>query len=81
MAQLLAGDNNGALHTLNGAPVESGRIAYLKAIIAARTAKTSMFYESLGTAINKDIAYRALARTDLEFAKYFDEQNFKLLVP
>lgn len=81
LAQLLAGDNNGALHTLNGAPVESGRIAYLKAIIAARTAKTSMFYESLGTAINKDIAYRALARTDLEFAKYFDEQNFKLLVP
>ena len=35
LAQLLNGDNNGALKTLNAAPVESGRIAYLKAIVAA----------------------------------------------
>lgn len=80
LAQLLNGDNNGALRTLNSAPVESARMAYLKAIIAARTAKTSMMYESLGNAIKKDPAYRTLARTDLEFAKYFEDQNFKLLL-
>ncbi len=80
LAQLLSGDNNGALRTLTAAPVESGRIAYLKAIIAARTAKPSLLYESLGSAISKDPAYRTLARNDQEFAKYVDEQNFKLLL-
>lgn len=80
LAQLLSGDNNGALRTLNAAPIESGRVAYLKAIIAARTAKTSTMYENLGKAIKKDPAYKSLARTDLEFAKYFEDQNFKLLI-
>lgn len=80
LAQLLNGDNNGALRTLNEAPVESARIAYLKAIIAARTAKTNMMYESLGNAIKKDAAYKILAKTDLEFAKYFEDQNFKMLL-
>ena len=80
LAQLLNNDNNGALHTLNSATVESGRIFYLKAIIGARTAKTSMMYENLGNAVKKDSAYRALAKTDLEFAKYFDDQNFKLIL-
>lgn len=79
LAQLLNGDNNGALKTLNAAPVESGRIAYLKAIVAARTAKTGLMYESLVSAMKKDPAYKAIAQNDLEFAKYADEQNFKLL--
>ena len=80
LAQLLSNDNNGALRTLNAAPVESGRIFYLKAIIGARTAKTSMMYENLGNAIKKDAAYKALAKTDLEFAKYFNDENFKLIL-
>jgi Flp pilus assembly protein TadD len=80
LAQLLNGDTNGALRTLNSASVESARIDYLKAIIAARTAKTSMLYESLGNAIKKDPAYKTLAKTDLEFLKYFNDQNFKSLV-
>jgi Flp pilus assembly protein TadD len=80
LAQLLNNDNNGALRTLNAAPVESGRIFYLKAIIGARTAKTSMMYENLGKAIRKDAAYKSLAKTDLEFAKYFDDQNFKMIL-
>ncbi len=80
LSQMLNGDTNGALRTLNAAPVESARIDYLKAIIAARTAKSSMLYENLGNAIKKDPAYRTLARTDLEFAKYFNDQNFMLLL-
>jgi len=80
LAQMLNNDNNGALRTLNAAPIESGRIAYLKAVIAARTAKTSMMYENLAKAIKKDPAYRELAKTDLEFAKYFEDENFKLIV-
>ena len=80
LAQILNNDNTGALKTLNAAPVESGRIFYLKAIIGARTAKTSMMYENLGFAIKKDSAYKALAKTDLEFAKYFNDESFKLIL-
>ena len=80
LAQLLNNDNNGALRTLNSATVETGRIAYLKAIIAARTAKSSMLFENLGNAVKKDPAYRELAKTDMEFAKYFDDPNFKLIL-
>ena len=80
LAQLLNNDNNGALRTLNAASVESARICYLKAIIGARTAKTTMMYENLGNAIKKDAAYKTLAKTDLEFAKYFNEDNFKSIV-
>ena len=80
LAQLLNNDNNGALRTLNAAPIESGRISYLKAVIGARTAKTSMMYENLGNAVKKDAAYKELAKTDLEFAKYFNDQNFKLIL-
>ncbi len=79
LAQLLNGDNNGALNTLNAAPAESGRIAYLKAIVYARTAKANQMYESLVNAMKKDPAYKAIAQNDLEFAKYANDQNFKLL--
>jgi len=79
LAQLLNGDNNGALQTLNGA-AETARIDYLKAVIAARTSKPEMLFENLGNAINKDLAYKSLAKTDMEFAKYFNDPKFISLV-
>jgi Tfp pilus assembly protein PilF len=79
LAQLLNGDNNGALRTLNTAPIESGRISYLKAIVYARTSKTSQMYESLVNAMKRDPAYKSIALNDLEFAKFSNDQNFKLL--
>lgn len=79
LAQLLSGDNTGALNTLNAAPVESGRVAYLKAIVYARTAKTNQMYEALVNAMKKDPAYKTIAQNDMEFAKYSSDQNFKLL--
>ncbi len=79
LAQLLNGDNAGALKTLIAAPVESGRIAYFKAIAYARTGKASQMYEALVSAMKKDPAYKAIAQNDLEFAKYANDQNFKLL--
>jgi len=79
LAQLLSGDYTGALKTLNTAPIESGRIAYLKAIVYARTGKTSQMYEALVNSIKKDPAYKIIAENDMEFAKYANDQNFKLL--
>jgi tetratricopeptide (TPR) repeat protein len=80
LAQMLTGDNNGALQTLNNAPEKTALTDYLKAVIGARTANTSIMYESLGSAVKKDPSYKSLAKTDLEFAKYFNDQNFKSLV-
>ncbi len=80
LAQLLSGDNNGAMSTLNSAPSETALIDYLKAVVDARTNNAAMFYENLGKAIQKDPSYKSLAKTDLEFAKYFGDPKFISLV-
>lgn len=80
LAKILAGDNNGALRTLNNAKEETAMVAYLKAIVGARTAKTTLMFDSLKAAIDKDAAYKAVAKVDLEFAKYFEDEKFKSLV-
>ena len=77
---MLNNDNNGASRTLSAAKSETARIAYLKAVVAARAAKSSTVVENLGNAIKKDAAYKELAKTDLEFAKFADDQNFKALL-
>jgi len=80
IAQMLNGDNNAALRTLNSVSEETALVAYLKAVVGARTAKTSLMYSSLETAVRKDSNYKEIAKTDLEFAKYFDEAKFKSIV-
>jgi tetratricopeptide (TPR) repeat protein len=80
LAQMLNGDNNAALRTLNSASEETALVAYLKAVVGARTAKTSLMYSSLETAVRKDSRYKGIAKTDLEFAKYAEESKFKSIV-
>ncbi|MCE1199115.1 MAG: hypothetical protein LWW85_09120 [Marinilabiliales bacterium] len=78
LAQVLSGDNAGALKTLESATVQSGRIDYLKAIVYAKTGKTSQMYAALVSSFKKDPAYKAIAANDLVFAKYFNEESFKI---
>lgn len=80
LAQMLAGDNNGALRTLNNNKSDDALVDYLKAVIGARTAKTTLLYASLRDAVAADAKYKELAKTDLEFAKYFDDAQFKDIV-
>lgn len=80
LAKILAGDNNGALKTLEASKSESAMVDYLKAVVGARTAKESLMIESLNAAIKKDPAMKAAAKTDLEFAKYFENPGFKAAV-
>ncbi len=76
LAKILAGDNNGALRILEATEDESAFADYLKAVVGARTAKENLVIESLTSAVNKDAAMKAAAKTDLEFAKYFDNPKF-----
>lgn len=71
LAQLLNGNSDGALQTLNAA--EDGKTAegyYLKAVIAARMDKAEMVASNLKIAIEKDPSLEAKAKKDAEFIKY-----------
>lgn len=53
---------------------------YLMAILGARTSNTSMMFENLGKAIQMNVAYKAEAKIDREFIKFFNDPNFTSLV-
>jgi hypothetical protein len=80
LAKILAGDNNGALKTLEACDKNCPMANYLKAVIGARTGKENLLFESLALSCEKEPKNKAAAKTDLEFAKYFDNPKFKAIV-
>jgi Flp pilus assembly protein TadD, contains TPR repeats len=81
LAKILAGDNNGALKSLDNCTWQGCYWKeYFKAVVGARTAKENLMYESLAKAIELKPELKKTAATDMEFAKYFNEAKFKELV-
>ncbi|MFA5327349.1 MAG: tetratricopeptide repeat protein [Prolixibacteraceae bacterium] len=81
LAKILAGDNNGALKSLENCTWEGCYMKeYFKAIVGARTAKENLMYESLAKAIEMHPELKKTAASDMEFAKYFNDQKFKDIV-
>lgn len=80
LAKVLAGDNNGALKVLNAIEKPCAKCLYLKAVVGARTAKSNLMLESLEAAAKKDSKVKTMAKTDMEFAKYFEDAKFKAIV-
>jgi hypothetical protein len=80
LAKILAGDNNGALKTLDACSAECPMSQYLKAVVGARSGKEELLLESLTKSCQKDASFKAAAKTDLEFAKYFENPKFKAIV-
>lgn len=81
LAMILAGDNNGALKSLDNCTWQGCYMKeYFKAVVGARTAKENLMYESLEKAIKMQPDLKKTAATDMEFAKYFNEPRFKELV-
>ena len=81
LAKILTGDNNGALKSLENCTWESCYMKeYFKAVVGARTGKESLIYESLRKAVELKPELKKTAATDLEFAKYFNETQFKEIV-
>ncbi len=81
LAKMLTGDNNGALRDLEAFnEKDSYKQEYLKAVIGARTARENLFYDSLKAAVELNQEAKDLAKTDLEFAKYFNESQFQQIV-
>jgi Flp pilus assembly protein TadD len=81
LAKILAGDNNGALKSLENCTWEGCYMKeYFKAIVGARTAKENLMYESLEKAVKMEPKLKAKIATDMEFAKYFEDPKFKAIV-
>ncbi len=78
LANMMAGNNNIALQDLEAYDNPNCYMKeYLKAIIGARTAKENLLFDSLQKAIQINPEMKAKARTDMEFARYFDNPKFR----
>ena len=80
LAMLLAGKNDSAMKTIDAVEEESAMNYYLKAVIAARIGNEGIVFESLKTAIAKDNDLIKMAKTDLEFRSYFENELFKAII-
>ncbi|MGE4587200.1 MAG: hypothetical protein AB7D05_07650 [Mangrovibacterium sp.] len=81
LAKILAGDNNGALKSLESCSWENCYWKeYFKAVVGVRTAKENLMFESLENAVRMNSELKEVAATDLEFVKYFDDSRFKAIV-
>jgi hypothetical protein len=79
LAQVMVGDNDAALQTLNR--TEEDAVAfYLKAVIGARDKNLDMVTTNLQTAVDKDPALRQRAKKDIEFKAFAEDANFKAIV-
>ncbi|MDD4108562.1 MAG: hypothetical protein PHH93_07570 [Prolixibacteraceae bacterium] len=77
LAKMMTGNNNGALRDLETIDIPGCFMKdYLMAVIGARTARENLLLESLAKACSINPAMKAKAKTDLEFAKYFNNQRF-----
>jgi len=80
LAKILAGKYDAALATLNANTQEIGLKYYLKAIVGVRTAQTDIMMDNLRKSVAIDAQYKALAKKDLEFGKFFEDATFKSIV-
>ncbi len=81
LAKILNGNNNGALRDLeNFERPNCFMKEYLMAVIGARTAKENLLFDSLKEAVSINPDMKEKAKTDLEFAKYFNNPRFTEIV-
>ncbi len=78
LAQLLKGDVNKAKATLDALkPCPQGKHGYLKAVVGARLDDKNYMLAGLREAINANPEWKAYAKNDVEFAKFFADDAFK----
>ena len=81
LAQLLKKDVSKAKVTLDGMKDNyKGRTPYLKAVVGARLDDRDYMLNGLREAAGNDAAWKAYAKTDLELAKFWNDDTFKSAV-
>ena len=82
LAQVLKGDVNRAKTTLDNVKdaSKSGKPAYLKAVVGSRLDDRNYMLNNLREAVAASADWKGFAKTDLEFAKFFNDDTFKSAV-
>jgi tetratricopeptide (TPR) repeat protein len=80
LAQTLNKDYAKALKTLDCVTETNGSTHYLKAVIYARQGQSANMFKSLEAAVAAQSDLKQMAKTDLEFGKFFEDAKFKSLV-
>jgi tetratricopeptide (TPR) repeat protein len=82
LALVLKGDVNKAKVVLDGLKPNTtrGNPSYLKAVVGARLDDKTYMIDNLRQAISIESKWKAYAKDDLEFAKYFADDTFKSIV-
>jgi tetratricopeptide (TPR) repeat protein len=82
LALLLKGDITRAKSMLDGmtGSSKSGKPSYLKAVIGARNDDSNYMLTNLREATGINANWKAYAKTDIEFAKFFNDDTFKSAV-
>jgi tetratricopeptide (TPR) repeat protein len=82
LAELLKGDANKAKATLDAMKemCKCGKPSYLKAVVGARLDNRDYMLNGLREAVGFNADWKAYAKTDLELAKYWNDDTFKSTV-
>lgn len=80
LAMLLADKTDSANKTIDAVEKDHPMNYYLKAVINARIGDEAAVMNSLRTAVEKDADLKEMAKTDLEFRNYFENETFKTIV-
>lgn len=81
LAQLLNGNPDGAVKTIDNSPDKDSAMGYyLKAIAAARMNNADMLVSNLKNAVSKDPSLKAKAKDDAEFIKFRNNSEFQAAV-
>jgi tetratricopeptide (TPR) repeat protein len=82
LALVLKGDVNKAKVMLDGLKEtdKTGKAPYLRGVVGARLDDRTYSLNGLREAVGINADWKAYAKTDLEFAKYFNDDTFKSLV-
>ena len=80
LAKLLNGDNAGAKSTLDAIEKDHEWIYYLRAVVGARLQDDDYMFDNLRSSVGKNADMKEMAKTELEFFKYFENDTFKSIV-
>ena len=75
--QLMTGNNGNAIKTLDCCLDQNAQVYYLRAICYARLDDATGIFENIKQACIQDPSYKAKAKKDIEFKKYWDAIEFR----
>ena len=80
LAQTLNKDYAKALKTLECITEPTAQVNYLKAVVYARQGQSANMFKSLEAAVAAQSDLKQMAKTDLEFGKFFEDSKFQGIV-